>query len=713
MKSTTKWAWRSLYALLAIVTGTAIWHFSILASYELASYDKRLMASIGGPSPYTRDERIVIVTIDDESIKKMKKLKGHKERSRWPWPSTNYGKVIENCFKKGAAVVGVDLLTFDTQSAPKYRHEDDELVRICEKYKKRVVLAQRYDLIRAGGMEREEWALPIKSLRKVCERGYVNVVVSPDGVVRKFIPFRKRMFMFEEHSFAVGVLKALHRWSKSKGSDEQVKSAKREGHVNVGPGSIRGKADQPILISFTKTPLGFTKGDDGSTATKTIPYWRVLIDENIDDEFFKDKIVLIGPTALEFHDRHPTPVLVKTGQPTQGVAIQADIINSFLRNSQLHEASTSKNVLAACFAGFLAFLIALFASALWGPIALIATSFIYWSWASHLLQTSSQWVEVARPIAVMFSVYLIVTAARLAGEERKRRQVRKMFSAYVSGEVLAYLEDNPEAFSLTGERRDVTVFFSDVQGFTNMSETVTPDVLASILNRYFTPMSELVMAEGGYVDKYIGDCVMAVFGVPQPLEDHAIRCCRSAIRQMDALAELNKELKEEFNNTLAIRIGINTGLVSAGNMGSDSRFEYTVMGDVVNLGSRLEGANKAYDTRVMVGQNTYEAAKEAFDFRMLDLLRVKGKAQPVKVYELLGAKGEVPQKTLDLMERFAQAWHLYKDKKWDEAISLFQEVDDGRKGGDGPSKLYIKRCKTYQESPPNDDWAGVYVMKTK
>ena len=708
MKAKAKWAWRSLYAVLAIIVGSMVWHLPILGSYELATYDKRLMLA-NKPSPETRDARIIIVTIDDESLKKMKKLEGYKERCRWPWPSTNYGRAIENCFKAGAAVVGVDLLTFDTPSAPKYRHEDDELVKICERYKKRVVLAQRYDIINSGGMEREEWSLPLKPLQKVCRRGYVNVVVSPDGVVRKFIPTRKRMFMFQEHSFAVGILKAFHVWAK--GPETQPPD---DDHIRIGSWSLRGSAEKPVLIGFSKTPLGFEKSATGKDATRTVPYWRVLMDDGLDTSLFKDKIVLIGPTALDFHDRHPTPVMVKTGQPTQGVAIQADIISSFLRNSELHEASPGKSQMAAWYAGFIAFSIALFAGALWGPIALLAAAALYWAWSCHLMQSSCEWVEVARPMAIMFSVYLIVTVARLAGEERKRRQVRKMFSAYVSGEVLSYLEENPEAFSLTGERREVTVFFSDVQGFTNMSETVTPDVLASILNRYFTPMSELVMAEGGYVDKYIGDCVMAVFGVPQPLEDHAVRCCRSALRQMKALEELNNELKKEFNNTLAIRIGINTGLVSAGNMGSDSRFEYTVMGDVVNLGSRLEGANKAYDTRVMVGQNTYEAAKEQFEFRLLDLLRVKGKAQPVKVYELLGPKGGLSEDTLFLMERFAQGWHLYKDEKWDEAIEVFEEVDRGRAPlGDGPSKLYVERCQAYKKTPPPSDWAGVFVMKTK
>ena len=702
MKLSRKLRWLLLYALLSLLTCWLLWDSSLIESYELKSYDWRLMAQ----APKSRDPRIVLVSIGDESLKKMKRLKGHRERSRWPWPSTNYAAAIENCFEKGAAVVGVDLLTFDSPSAPKYRFEDEILARLCREYSGRVVLAQRYDIIAADGVEREEWSLPMKPLREHCRRGYINVIVSPDGVVRKFRPEKKRMYMFSERAFSLEILDAYAKYCakapSGEGGGSRGARESAQDRVYAGPWSIRRSSQGQSLIEFCKDPW----------EKRMIPYWQVLEDEGLDERVFEGAIVLIGPTALEFHDRHPTPVMTVSRRASQGVSIQADIINSFLMGSNLHRVKEELNHRVALLAAFLAFVIASFAGALWGPIVLFFGVWAYWHWLCVLMEESGAWMDFARPLLLVIAVCFVVTLARLVGEERRRRQVRKMFSAYVSREVLKYLELNPEAFSLRGERRDVTVFFSDVEGFTGLSETVSPDVLASILNRYFTPMSELLMAEGGYVDKYIGDAIMGVFGVPQVLEHHPRRACRAALKQMEALEGLNDSLEEEFGKCLSIRIGLNSGMVSAGNMGSASRFEYTVMGDAVNLASRLEGANKIYGTRIMCGPKTFERAREDFDFRFLDLLRVKGKEEPVRVFELLGEKGELSEEEQESYREFERAWKLYSEGSWSEAKDVFRAVDEAR-GGDGPSRLYMERCRIYEASPPPEDWQGVFVMKSK
>jgi len=695
------WWYRGIYACLALVAGTAVWHWTVLDAYEHAAYDWRMAKA----APLERDRRIVVVAIDDESRKQVKLLPAFKDRRRWPWPTSYHQQVLARCFEHGAAVVGVDLLAFDTPSAPSYLHEDEAFAAFCRAHAGRVVLAARYDEVPAEGMVREDWSLPVKDLRAACGVGYVNVVVDDDGVVRRFEPTRKRMTVFDEVGFAVAVLRAyltahpVSVASAGASSDGGPRYA-------VGPWSLpideRGRA----LIRFSETPLQPGRG------TVVVPYWKLLTGEGYDPQVFEGAIVLLGCTIVDFHDVVSTPLTRSTGRPHWGIAVQADIISSFLDGSPVRRALPSSDGLAAGLAGLAALAVAVFTGALWGPCILMVLVAVYWWVACWSFTACGLVVAVARPVGVMVAVYLAVTAARLAGEERRRREVRAMFSAYVSSDVLTYLETNPEAFCLTGERRDVTVFFSDVQGFTSLSETVTPDVLASILNRYFTPMSDLVMAEGGYVDKYIGDCVMAVFGVPQPLPDHAVRCCRSAVRQLDALARLNEDLRAEFGHALHIRIGLNSGLVSAGNMGSATRFEYTVMGDVVNLGSRLEGANKAYGTRVMVGQATYEAAKDDFHFRLLDLLRVKGKERPVRVYELLGERDAVEPAVLEAMARFEAGWNLYLERRWDEAIATFDEVVD-RLGTDGPSALYAERCRAFREVPPPEDWNGVFVMTTK
>lgn len=679
------WGWRALYAALAFALGALAWHFPVLDSYELTTYDLRVAAA----TPQRRDPKIVLVAIDDESFKQIKRLEDFKERRRWPWPSSFYSRALERLFADGAAVVALDLLTFDTPSAPSYQHEDTELAAVAARHPGRVVVAERYDHKVVDGTEREEWFLPIKPIRKAVGRGYVNALQGRDGVVRRFQPTRKRMVMFEERSFAVAIAEA---YQGKKGATEGDRFVLGEKAIHLDD---QGRA----LIRPTH---------GGGTV---IPFWKILAGEGYDAAALKDAIVLIGPTTIDLHDRHSTPLTTAGGPKVDGVSIQADIVDSLLHGSNRRRASPGADLAAGVAAGTLGLLVAIFAGALFGPFLLLVAGGLYWIVAAKALANAGLWLAVARPLGVMGAVYLGVTAARLSGEERQRRAVREMFSAYVSPEVLTYLEEHPGAFSLSGERRDVTVFFSDVQGFTDMSETVTPAVLANILNRYFTPMSNLVMDDGGYVDKFIGDCVMAVFGVPKPLEDHAVRCCRSALRQLDALAKLNEELQAEFGKTLNIRIGINSGLVSAGNMGSDTRFEYTVMGDVVNLSSRLEGANKGYGTRIMVGQNTYAEAKDHFEFRALDLLRVKGKLEPVAVYELLGKKGEVADETLTRMRRFEEGLEQYRQQGWDEAIEIFEELLEG--GEDGPAKLYLERCQQYRDDPPPKDWGGVYVMTSK
>lgn len=689
--------WFLLYCVLAALAGMAVWRWPVIDAYEERSYDHRLVAA----AAESRDPRIVVVTIDDESFKRLKKLPDFKARSRWPWPVTWHERVMERLFDEGAAVVAFDLLSFDSPSPPAYAAEDTAFAAACARHEGRVVLAERYDLHHDQGMSREDWFLPLKLYRDSCRRGYVNVLRSRDGVIRRFYPRRKRMEIFQEDSFshavALSYLLATGQNPKLRFDAEAVRFDGR-GYRLDGEGRA--------LVPVTRAPLS----PDGTPPS--IPYWKVLAGKELPKKALEGAIVLVGPTALDLHDRHATPLSTVTGQGIDGVAVQADLIHGWLHDSPLHRADGVMRPYPSELAGCLAFAVALMAGALWGPVLLFGAGLSWWFTASALLARHGLWVDVAHPLAVGLAVYLVVTAARLATEERARRRIRGMFSAYVSPEVLTHLERHPEAFRLAGERRDVTVFFSDVQGFTDMSEQVRPTELARILNDYFTPMSELVMAEGGYVDKYIGDCIMAVFGAPLPLDDHAHRCCRSALAQMKALEVLNETLDERYGHRLAIRIGIASGEVSAGNLGSRTRFEYTVMGDVVNLASRLEGANKVYGTRLMCSDETRKRVEDAFEVRFLDLLCVKGKAQAVKVWEILGARGEVDKGRLERARRFDEAWEVHRRRDFRGAIerleALAQEDPD-----DGLPPLYLARCRAYLDAPPPEDWQGEHVMKTK
>jgi len=309
-------------------------------------------------------------------------------------------------------------------------------------------------------------------------------------------------------------------------------------------------------------------------------------------------------------------------------------------------------------------------------------------------------------------IYPVLTMIRYWQEERQKKRVRNMFGTMVSPAVLKYLEKNPESFSLTGYKAEATMFFSDVAGFTTISEALKPDRLSDLLNRYLSPMTKIIMDREGYVDKYEGDLIMAEWGVPFAKEDHAVQACHAALEQQARLAELRPILQKEFGHEVFVRMGINSGVVTAGNMGSDRRFQYTVIGDAVNLARRLEPANKDYGTYITIGEETFEKAKTGIEARLLDKIVVRGKSKPVLIYELLGKPNEVPEAKIKAARLYEEAVGLYWSMKWDAAIARFEEVlriDPA----DGPSITMLKRAREFRTNPPAAGWSGVYLREDK
>jgi adenylate cyclase len=295
-------------------------------------------------------------------------------------------------------------------------------------------------------------------------------------------------------------------------------------------------------------------------------------------------------------------------------------------------------------------------------------------------------------------------------------------------DLVELLVREPSRVRLGGERRVLSVFFSDLANFTNLSERLEPEQLVSLLNIYLTEMTEIILRYEGYLDKYEGDAIMAAFGTPIPQTDHACRVCWAALECVERLATLVKELKDEsyfdqrgipplslpahLDWDLSMRIGVNSGPVVAGNMGSLSRMDYTVMGDVVNLASRLEGANKGYGTRIMAGEETIRLAGDGVETRVLDLLRVKGKEKPVWVYEVMARQGGLSPQQLQLRALYEKAHAAYLARRWEEASEGFCEAM-GVDPTDGPSRTYLERCTIYAKEPPPMDWEGVFVLRTK
>jgi adenylate cyclase len=308
--------------------------------------------------------------------------------------------------------------------------------------------------------------------------------------------------------------------------------------------------------------------------------------------------------------------------------------------------------------------------------------------------------------------YLAIVVYRFFTEEKEKRWVKAAFGQYVSPKVLDILMADPSKLDLGGERREMTVLFSDVAGFTSISERMDPDQLVVLLNRYLTAMTEVVFEYDGYLNKYMGDGIMAFWNSPLRQVNHAELACRTALKSRDRLKTFNEELQKEGLVALKARIGLNTGTMVVGNMGSRQKSDYTVMGDNVNLGSRLEGANKAFGTEIMISEFTADSVSELFEVRFLDIIRVPGKAKPVKTYELLGEKGSVSPLWAQVLPVYHQAIQEFGAQQFQSAKTKFLEVLKIL-GQDKPCETYIQRAEVFMLNPPPKDWDGVFELKTK
>lgn len=307
--------------------------------------------------------------------------------------------------------------------------------------------------------------------------------------------------------------------------------------------------------------------------------------------------------------------------------------------------------------------------------------------------------------------FIAVIGSKFVLYDQQKNQIKSTFMQYLSPEVVQQLVDNPELARLGGERKEITAYFSDVQGFTSISEGLSPEELVHLLNEYLTAMTDIILSHGGTVDKYEGDAIVAFFGAPIPHQDHALRCCRAAVDMQKKLNKLREHWQEHGFPTILTRMGINTGPAVVGNMGSQQRMDYTMMGDTVNLAARLEGANKAYGSYTMISQATYDYVKEDFLTRKLDLLQVVGKTEPIAVYELIDRRGHADQKTLDIVEGFNLGLQHYEARQWEEAFRQFSSI--AREYGDAPCATYAQRCIKFRKKAPPADWNGVYVLKSK
>jgi adenylate cyclase len=519
--------------------------------------------------------------------------------------------------------------------------------------------------------------------------GALNVIPDPDGNVRRVpgaIELGGRYYM------PLGLAVALEHLQND-ASYVAGQQTIRAGN-NTLPVSRRGE----LMLAFLGPQQTFPHVSAADVLSGKTPA-----------ETLANKLVFVG-----FTDVARDKVATAFDPRLDGVEIHATLAHNILHNELLRRTGPLATLLTILILG--AIITTLQSRRIrkrhaWiaGATALIIIA-TYLIGAHVLFSKRGLVVEIAAPVLGAALALVTSLIATLVTEGREKAQLRAAFSQYVSDAVIEQIVADPSRASLGGERRELTVMFSDIRGFSGFCETLEPEALSAYLNEYLTPMTRLVMDEGGMLDKYIGDAIMAVYGAPIELDDHAQRACRTALAMVEALQPLNQHWRKHGLPEFAIGIGVNSGPMAVGNMGSKERFDYTVLGDTVNLCARLEGLTKVYGVHILVGEATAASAGDAYVLRELDWVRVKGRASVTRIYELVGHKDKVTLNKGDL-SLFSAGLDAYRHADWQSAeteLSQFLE----RYPDDGPSQVLLARVRTLKQAPPAT-WDGVFEQVSK
>jgi len=571
---------------------------------------------------------------------------------QWPWPRSFHGTVLEKINE--AKVVGFDVIFSEPSALGMV--DDQRFAQAIRDFSGQVVLPQVID--EQSGMVRG----PVFALASNVRLGFVNTKIERDGIVRRVDTNRGDYLSF----------------------DSVI--------TNFVP---KEEGDPSRFIYYLGPANTFT----------TVSYLDVYLGR-VPASAFTGKTVLVGASAAGLGDVFQTPFGAMSG-----VEIRANTINTLQSEIEVKSLPLSLGLLSFVLITALVFLLILKSQTLrvlYGSLTLIALTIIISAYAGFAL-------EILTPHFYQFLLFVVLSGTLLLVqyifEANEKRFIRRGFEQYVAPSVVAELTNHPEKLSLGGEERNLSILFSDIRGFTTISEKLTPSQLMSQLNEYLEEMSEAVMERKGLVDKYIGDAVMAFWGAPLDDSDHAKNACESAVAMMQALDLLNERWKKEDKLPFKIGIGISTGDVVVGNMGSRRRFNYSIIGDEVNFSARIEGLTKQYGVACLIGQSTYETIKalEHLPTRELDDVMVKGKIEPRRIYELITVPLTEGKKVV--LEHFAEGRTHYKTGDFKAAIAEFT-IALLADPEDGPSQVFLERSEALSLAPP-ENWSGVFEFKTK
>jgi adenylate cyclase len=610
----------------------------------LNTWESRVSDALYAPSSTLDD--IVIVAIDDNSLQ---------ELGRWPWSRDYFAKVID--YLNQSMIIGVDISFFETS-------DNDSLLAESIK-KKDVVLAMEYTSFSFvdGELYGDSLVKPTNTLGVEgvdYKTGFVNLYTDSDGVTRSFTPHIKGV---ENHNhFSVVIV-------------EEILGAPIELDSNR------------MLINFYAEPGGYNY----------ISFSDVY-NNLVNPSYFNDKIVLIGATAANLHDDANVPI---SNVLMPGIEINANLVQSILTRDFIHYQDDFSSIglifLFCFFTGILLYFFRIHVATI-----LVVVVFISYIFFAVYMFDNGIIMNIIFPLLSISLVYTGSIVTFYLTEERSRKWITDVFGKYVSPVVIENLIKNPNMINLGGERRNITIFFSDIRGFTSISEKLEPESLVHLLNEYLTGMTSIIIKDEGLVDKYMGDAIMAFWGAPLDQPDHPKMACSSSLEMVNKLEELKKKWKKEDLPSFDVGIGINSGEAIVGNMGSSSRFDYTAMGDNVNLASRIENLNKIYGTNIIITENTYKLVKDKFESRKLDLVKVKGKEKPIFIFELISEKNKISKNQNDFIKFYENGLKHYFEMSWQKAIKSFEDaikiIDDEA------SKIFITRCNNFIKNPPSKNW---------
>jgi len=696
--------------LVSAFAALVLWQAGVLRSWEAKTWDWRVRI-LAGPSQYT--DKIKLILLDQNSLDWAEQENG----LSWPWPREVYTPIINFCRRSGARALAFDVLF--TESSQYGVEDDNSLGQAIQDFGNWVgafflgnttgsVLKWPENIPRTSMTLEGIESLPRSTIANISfpratfpipqvstsARLLANVHLDPDpdGVYRRAHLFS----LFDDKvipSLALGTY--LAATGENRGSIEPGILSIGSRHITIG-----GNLD--TILNF-RGPAGTFKAYSAAAVIQSELRLLSGSEPTIKEPApFKDSYVFVGFTAPGLFDLRPTPV----AGVYPGVEIQATILDNLLAED-FHRPAPALLVIALviflaltaavtvswCTRGGLSFLSFFFFASLPLPIACLA--YVQEIWLPLIVLETGVLFSL---IGALFLNFIF--------EGRQKRYIKQAFKQYLSHTVIDQLLQHPERLQLGGERRTLSIFFSDLQNFTGISEKMDPEELTSLLNEYLSAMTAIIHKEGGTVDKYEGDAIIAFWNAPIDQEDHAERAVRAALRCQVSLAEMRPRLRRRIDRDLLMRIGINTGEAVVGNMGSHTRFDYTMLGDSVNLAARLEGINKQFNTYTIISGSTLAAIGKAFPVRELSRVQVVGRKEPVTIYEPFLPRDY--DKIHERLEIFDKGLRCFYSGDFRKAIAYFSEIA----ANDPVANAYLDRIKLLEEHPI-EDWQGVWMVTVK